>query len=247
MIHFMMQIKNVWVALNKDFVSTTTFIKTASIPTTTHSYLAIPVLFFIRLMIGKSIWSLGLECFHFDAALESLCALNKKIVFIDKHGFNLDNVLIVLDHSIIAQDKPRSGHLLITSPPLVNNSNLLEFHKTFFFAFLSPDFFYAYMDFKQSDELKPYMKKSGLLTDLPQQYDITTNEIRLEHFENLIKEERYYTPELLSLFYDRDSLTQSHSPQNILAAQKKLFENIQSIFQNIIQSKSNYQSSGNAK
>jgi len=157
--------------------------------------------------------------------------LNKKIVFIDKHGFNLDNVLIVLDHSIIAQDKPRSGHLLITSPPLVNNSNLLEFHKTFFFAFLSPDFFYAYMDFKQSGELKPYMKKSGLLTDLPQQYDITTNEIRLEHFENLIKEERYYTPELLSLFYDRDSLTQSHSPQNILAAQKKLFENIQSIFQ----------------
>ena len=77
----------------------------------------------------------GSKCFHFDAALESLWALNKKIVFIDKHGFNLDNVLIVLDHSIIAQDKPRSGHLLITSPPLVNNSNLLEFHKTFFFAF----------------------------------------------------------------------------------------------------------------
>jgi hypothetical protein len=223
--------KNVWVALNKDFVSTTTFIKNSKHTNYNSFIFGNSRSVFYQIDDWKKYLEPGSKCFHFDAALESLWALNKKIVFIDKHGFNLDNVLIVLDHSIIAQDKPRSGHLLITSPPLVNNSNLLEFHKTFFFAFLSPDFFYAYMDFKQSGELKPYMKKSGLLTDLPQQYDITTNEIRLEHFENLIKEERYYTPELLSLFYDRDSLTQSHSPQNILAAQKKLFENIQSIFQ----------------
>lgn len=223
--------KNGWVALNKDFVSTTTFIKNSKHINYNSFIFGNSRSVFYQIDDWKKYLEPGSVCFHFDAALESLWALDKKIEFIDEYGFNLYNVLIILDHSIIAQDRPRSGHIFITSPQLVNNSNLLEFHKTFYFAFLSPKFFYAYMDFRQSGKFKPYMKKNGLLNDIPQSYDIKTNEIRFDYFEKMIEEDKYYTPEILSRFYDRDTLSQKYSLQNISNEQMKLFQNIKSILE----------------
>lgn len=218
-----------WVGINKDFVSTTTFIRNSEKIDYNSFIFGNSRSIFYQIVDWKKHLDSDSKCYHFDASGEALWALNKKIEFIDKQGNNLNNILLILDYETIIQDKPKEGHLFIISPPLVNNSNLFDFHKTFYFTFLNPKFLYAYLDFKLSGKVKPYMRKSNLLGDRPRNYDITTNEIRFDYFEKLIEEDKYYTTERLSVFYDRDTLTQNYSSQSIFEGQKKIFKNIQSI------------------
>ncbi len=224
---------NGWVALNRDFVSTTTFIKNSESIDYDSFIFGNSRSIFYQVDDWKKYLEPDAKCYHFDASNESLWAINKKIEFIDKCGINLDNVLLVLDYPTIIQDKQREGHLSTISPALVDYSNLFDFHKKFYFAFLNPKFLYAYIDFKVSGEVRPHIKKMAILNDIQYHYDVTTNEIRYENFENLIEteEDKYYTSARLSLFYDRDTLVQNYSRPAILKAQKKLFNNIQSILE----------------
>lgn len=169
------------------------------------------------------------HCFHFDASTESLWALNKKIEFLDNQGVQIKNALVILDYSILVQDQPQKGHLFETSPILVGNQNLIDFHSTFFKAFITPKFLFAYFDFKISGQVKPYMKNNFLLDDRPMNYEPSTNEESYDYYESLIKINQYYTPERMSVFNLRDSV-QSYSPLAIKANQKTIFDTIQSIF-----------------
>lgn len=221
------------VGLNKDYVSTTTFIRNSESINYNSFIFGHSRSVFYQIDDWKKYLEPDAKCYHFDASNESLWAISKKIEFIDKCGVNLDNVLLVLDYPTIIQYKQREGHISTISPPLVDNSNLFYFHKKFFLAFLTPKFLYAYIDFKVSGEVRPHIKKLAILNDIPFHYDITTNEIRYENYENLIEteEDEYYTSARLSLFYDRDTLVQNYSRPAILKRQKELFTNIQSIFQ----------------
>ncbi len=219
------------VGLNRDFVSTTTFIRNSEKIDYNSFIFGNSRSIFYQIDDWKKHLDSNSKCYHFDASGEALWALNKKLEFIDKQGNNLNNILLILDYATIIQDKPKEGHLFIISPPLVNNSNLFDFHKTFYLTFLNHKFLYAYLDFKLSGKVKPYMRTSYLLDDRPLNYDITTNEIRYNYFEKLIEDGKYYTHERLSVFYDRDTLTQKYSSQSIFEEQKKIFQNIQSILE----------------
>jgi hypothetical protein len=94
---------------------------------------------------------------------------------------------------------------------------------------MNPKFLFAFFDFQLTGKVKPYMKKSNLLDDRPRSYEIITNEIRYEYYEELIQKNKYYTPERLSVFYERDTLTQDYSKQCIFESQKAIFNNIQNI------------------
>lgn len=215
--------------INKDYASTTTFINNSK---------KIKYNSFIfgnsrSILYQVSDWKKHLPenaaCFHFDASAEALWALNKKIEFLDNKGVNIENVLLILDYDVLIQDAPKSGHLFIISPALVNNSDIIEFHKAFFYAFLSPKFLFAFLDFQFSNVVKPYMKKGKLLEDTPRNYDVLTNEYTFEYFENLINANKYYTAERLSVFFDRDTV-QRFSPQSILKNQITILTNMKSIF-----------------
>jgi hypothetical protein len=169
------------------------------------------------------------RCFHYDASGESLWAINKKIEYIDKQGNKIENILLILDFPTLIQDVGRENHLSIISPALVNNSNLLEFHRTFFLAFLTPKFLYAYLDFKISGRIKPYMKKGAILDDNPRNHDILTNELRFDFYEKMIVKGDYYTPKRMKPFYHRDTLKQIVSPECILENQKSILSNINAI------------------
>lgn len=214
------------VPLNQDYVSTTTFINNSEKINYNSFIFGNSRSMFFQVTDWKKYLEQNATCYHFDAFSESLWGLNKKIEYVDKKGSKLDNILLVLDYSTLIQDKPQSGHLFITPPALVDNSNVFDFHKTFFFAFLSPKFLYTYTDFKISGEVKPYMRKSNLLDDDPKNYDVLTNEVRFDYFENLILEDKYYTPERLSVFYERDTINQKFSPECIFENQKLIFNNI---------------------
>jgi len=154
----------------------------------------------------------------------------KKVKYLDNKNVAINNVLFLIDHSVLKQVRPETSHLLMISPPLENNKNFLSFHFTSLQAFFTPKFLIAYIDFKIRGEVKPYMKKGFLLDDVPIHYDVKTNEVSFPHFERLIDEGKYYTPERMKVFFDRDTTQQTYSPQVIFDAQKQMLQEINDIF-----------------
>jgi len=217
------------VTLNQDYVSTTTFINNSSKINYNSFIFGNSCSFFYQVSDWERHLNENALCFHFDASDEALYAINKKIEFIDHKGNKIDNILLILDYATLIQDKPKSAHLFIISPSLVNNSNIIDFHKTFFLAFLNPKFLYTFLDFTISGYIKPYMRQNYLLDYRPRNYDVLTNEIRFDYFEDLIQTNAYYTSERLSVFYNRDTTIQRESPQCIFENQKSILNNILSI------------------
>lgn len=218
-----------WVDINKDFVSTSTLINNSK----RINYNSFIFGNSRSILYQVSDWKKYLPensiCFHYDASDEALFAIEKKIEFIDHEGMKMENVLLILDYETLIQDSAKSGHLFIISPMLVKNTNIVDFHKTFFLAFLSPKFLLAYSDYNISGIVKPYMKENFLLNDMIRNYDIKTNEVRYDYFEGLIRENKFYDLKRLSVFYKRDSI-QKYSPICIKENQKDILSNIKKIF-----------------
>lgn len=219
------------VTLNQDYVSTITFINNNPKIKYNSFIFGNSRSIFYQISDWKKHLKDNAVCYHFDASGETIWAIDKKVKYIDELGCDIQNILLILDYATLIQDKPKSDHLGIISPALVNNSNFFKFHRTFFSAFLSPKFFYAFMDYKISNKIKPYMVNEYLLDDRKRSYDKKTNELRFDYFEDLIKENKYYTPERLSKFYKRDTTTQKYYPKCIYDNQKLILEDIASITQ----------------
>ncbi len=215
------------VGINRDYVSTTTFINNHNKKKQNYNSFIFGNSRSILYQISD--WKKHLpknsQCFHFDASSESLLALNKKMEFINNNGFKINNVLLVLDKSILVQDTPKKGHLFVISPVLVNYINIYNFHLSFIKAFLSFKFLFTYADFRLSGHIKPYMKTNFLLDDEPLKYDVLTNEVRQDFFEKCIQENRYYTPEIMLGFYKRGKI-QIQSTISIKESQKNILNNI---------------------
>jgi hypothetical protein len=154
-----------YVTLNKDYVSTTAFIRNSNSIHYNSFIFGNSRSIFFQISDWKKHLNSDASCFHYDASDESLWALNKKVEFIDNHGTMIENVLLVLDYMILEKATyKKRGHLHTISPALVNNENLLEFHLNFFTAFMNPKFLFAYIDFKLSGRVKPYMKRNLMIS-----------------------------------------------------------------------------------
>ena len=217
------------VTLNNDYVSTSTFDNNYS----TYKYNSF--IFgnsrsrFYEIADWKSHIDSSSNCFHFDASVESLYAILKKVKYLENKNVDMNNVLFIIDYSTLKQITPRSGHLFIISPQLENYKNISDFHLTFIKAFFTPEFAIAYLDYKIRGEVKSYMKKNSLLNDSPMHYDLKTNEESFPHFEELIDKGKYYTPERMKVFEKRDTI-QQFSPVVILDKQKQMLQEINDIF-----------------
>lgn len=223
--------ENAVIVFDKYYVSTTTFLMNSNKINYNAFIFGNSRSMFYQISDWKKHLGQNASCFHFDASGESLWALNKKIELVDKRGNNIENMLLVLDYPTLSQDKPKASLLSILAPSLANYVDVIKFHKTFFFSFLSPKFLFAFLDLKISGHAKPYMKQNSLLQDRERNYDFSTNELRFDYFENLIRLNKYYTPERLSVFYDRDTTIQKYSPACISETQKTVLRNIHSITQ----------------
>jgi len=221
--------KKATVTLDKDYVSTSTFINNNSTQKYNSFIFGNSRSIFFEINDWKPYLKNDARCFHYDATGESLWAINKKINFINKSGNKIKNILLIFDHATLVQDHGANTHLGIISPQLVNYSNILKFHKTFFFTFLEPEFFFTYMDYQLSGKVKQYMKESYILDHRKRDYDPITNEMRFSYFENLIENNEYYTPNRLSVFYKRDTLNQFFSKKCIGEKQEIMLNNIASI------------------
>jgi hypothetical protein len=217
------------VGLNKSFIGTANFIKFKD----QHNYDSFIFGNSRSMFYQVSDWKKYLPdnstCYHFDGSGESLYALHKKVRFVDSLGMPIKNVLLVLDRSLLAQVEGRTGPLFMTPPPLVNNSNFIDFHISYFKSFISPRFMIAYLDFTLTHVIKPYMIKGGYLYDNLAVHDIVTNEIRFEFTEKQIAENKFYTPERIREFYHRDGKP-SYSERVIETTQRRMLTDIAKTF-----------------
>lgn len=212
------------ITLNKDYVSTTTY---------DNQYKTAHYNSFIfgnsrSVFYETAQWEKYLDGnnkpYHFDASAETLYGICKKIEYIDGKEEKMDNVLLVLDHMILSRDKPLDGHLFVISPQLTGYSNYGEFQIQFLRAFLSYKFLPGYIEYKVTGKVKPYMIEATLDTEAFM-YNSYTNEMRHTTSENEIANGTFYTPELMEVFYSRDTI-QKHSPVVIKDNQKALLTEI---------------------
>ncbi len=131
------------------------------------------------------------SCFHFDGANESLFGICKKLEYIDKQGDTIKNALFVIDSYVLRQSENNKQHLYYTSPALTNELGI-SFHLSFFKAFCTLRFAYAYCDFAFSKELKPYMINSNLLLDSKSIYNPVDNGATEPHWEKAIANGSFY-------------------------------------------------------
>lgn len=167
--------------------------------------------------------------YHFDAAGETLYALHRKILYLDKKNVEIKNALIVIDKSILSDIDPKTGHLGIISPQLVNYENWLDFHVASITGFLNIQFIYAYLDYKITGNLKPYMFRNHLIESRPFTYNSVTNELSFYYYDRLIKNNKYYTEEKRKEFYKRSSKEKFSNPA-IGQNQEKMLMEISQVF-----------------
>lgn len=169
---------------------------------------------------------IGSRPYHCDASTECLTGLRTKIEYIDKSGEKLNNVLIILDKSLIAQVDAVEGHIYALPPKTVNYANCLKFHTDYVKAFLDFGFQKAYIKYmitgRYDDSMKQYLNPDF------SRYDYTTNEYYLRN-EMKIAKGTYYTPELMDELKSNQH-PDSISPVCIGEEQVRQFNVIKSVF-----------------
>lgn len=168
----------------------------------------------------------GSRPYHCDASTECLTGLRTKIEYIDKSGEKLNNALVILDKSLIAQVDAVEGHLFALPPKTVSYDNWLKFHSGFVKAFLDFGFLTTYFKYLITGEYVESMKQH-LNPDLSN-YDYKSNEYYLK-YEKKIVDGFYYTPQLLEELKSNQH-PDSISPVCIGEEQIRQFNIIKSIF-----------------
>jgi hypothetical protein len=210
-----------YIGLNRDFVSTQTFINNYS------------KFHYDSFIFGNSRatfyqikdWRTHIvsnRCFHFDASYESIYGIHAKIKFLINNKIPIKNALIILDNSTLQNTINSNGYLFIKHPSLSGQSWLL-FQMEFVKAFFNNKFLFAYIDFQLSHKVKNYMKKYKLLSGQPIEYDIETNEIRFTSYEDTINinPDNFYLSKMES-----NTMHQQYSPPAIKNEQKNLLNEI---------------------
>lgn len=169
------------------------------------------------------------SCLHFDASSESLYGLYKKVLYIDKSGNVINHALLIIDKSVLEQEKSKDGHLYCIPPQLEDYRNVFSFHCAFVKAFFNPKFLYALADYKLSGEVKEYMSKSYLLSDEEFVYDKNTNEVQSVKFEQEIADGVFYNEEKMKVFENK-SFPDSVSKPVIEKRQREMLGEIRRIF-----------------
>lgn len=219
------------VGINMGYVSTSTFENNATVYKYDSFIFGNSRSRFYEIETWKKYLDKNAGCFHFDASLETLYGVYKKMQYLDKKDINIHNALLILDYDTLTQVKSSQGHLFIISPQLENNKNIIDFHLTFFKVFFSPIFLFAYFDYKLSGKVKNYMVKENLLDNTLIHYDLETNETSCPQFEMLIENGEYYTTERMKIFYPRDAAQRYDYPISIYNQQEMMLTEINYILQ----------------
>ena len=139
----------------------------------------------------------GSSCMHFDEFGGSIGGVRDMVVFLDKHGAQVRNALLVVDHELLSRLE-QQGYLFATPPLLGGYSNFISFHAQHFMAFLNPKFLVALADYNLFGTFRPYMKT--FIKDSQSTYLPAYNEYQETQPEKAIRAGTYYDAEHLKAF-----------------------------------------------
>lgn len=150
--------------------------------------------------------------FHFIAAQETLFGIYKKLQFLDKHGSDIKNVLIIMDARMLQGITNSKGYLDIKHPATSGESRL-RFQLEFVKAFFDRKFLVSYCDYQLHHKVKLYMRQNGTMTRDYFYYDVKHNETIRTYMDELVtyKKEKYYAKRQY-IFYQRDSIRHISPP-----------------------------------
>ena len=164
--------------------------------------------------------------FHFNSSAESLYGIERKLDFLNTSRIPVKNILIVLDHTILAKTTNSKGHLYIKHP-ILSDESYFAFYKEMFGGFF-PKPFLAHTSLFLTGERKPYMEQYGIRENI-WELELKTNQLSHAHADSIIanNDEEYYQYQK-AMFYERDSV-QAFAPKRIDSSQRELLSNINTI------------------
>jgi hypothetical protein len=191
---------------NRDFVSTTIYIKNHS----QYNYNSFIFGSSRTLAFKPTSWQKYLSNsdspFMFDASCESIYGIYKKLKFLESNKTKIDNALLIIcrDHSF-ENSENHEGFLFIKHPATSNESKF-TFHKVFFKAYLNPKFLYHFYKYKIDGSYHPSME--GVLENRKITFDSISNRMYIEGQEESIIQnpEKYYAQKKL-FFYKQNGET----------------------------------------
>lgn len=190
------------VILNRDYISTTMFIKNNK----RNMYNSFIFGSSRTVAFRSSSWQKYLNVndkpFMFDASGESIYGIYKKIKFLDSINVEIKNALIILCRDVsFYNSKNHSGHLFIKHPE-ISGENHFYFHNEFFKAYITPKFLFNFYCYKIIGEYEPFM--ADYIENRKITYDTITNEINIVDQEIEISQnpEEYYRKRK-KIFYKR--------------------------------------------
>lgn len=135
----------------------------------------------------------GRHPYHFDAHSESLYAMTRKVEYIERQGRPLRDALLIIDRTLLEQDKAATPHLNHISPQLEGNTLAarVAFQTASLKAWFSPKFMLSYIDAQLFNTLRPYMVHAATMMK-PYPYDPHTNEETMADEEARIAAGTYY-------------------------------------------------------
>ena len=174
------------VILNKDYVSTETFLNNYQKYNYDSYIFGSSRSMFYRLADWEP-YIHSTNCYHFDGYKESIYGVYLKLKLLKEKNMVIKNALLVLDTSILEEtnDIKREANLYMKDPAL-SGSNKLFFQYQFIKAFFDVKFCIPYIDYKLSGRIKPYMRKFELFAATPMDYNVITNEVQANFTEHLI-------------------------------------------------------------
>lgn len=153
-------------------------------------------------------------CFHFNQSGDNLFGMFQRVEYLYNHFEHIDNLLLIMDHELLAGTTPNKGPLFINPYQVTPSLDYFSFHWCFFRTFYSTKFQIDYWnkELKQKDYY--YSPSSNELHKFRAEGEIMSNP------------EEYYRslPEDYSL-YKRDTV-QRTGAQVIQKKQKDLLEGI---------------------
>ncbi len=136
--------------------------------------------------------------FHMGVNDETIYGIEKKIKFLLKKNYEINNVLLILDHRVLSRSKPMETHLF-RDPPQYTGETFMSFYKRFVIAFLNPSFLKSFYKYKTSGEINGRM-----MMNLDFKYNNKTADCYyLEYETQLKKNEDAFYEKYNTVFYER--------------------------------------------
>jgi hypothetical protein len=164
---------------------------------------------------------------HYSAAAETLYGVYKKIKFMDANKMPIRNCLMMFDTSLLPMTRNSSGMLFIKHPKLTGES-LVDFHLTFFRAFMDQSFFLGYLCYKSTGTIPKVF--AGKFVEDQHTDPVSCDKGRGNREKELAENSERYYERMKGIFYKRDETKKTFSPPVLKKEQLQYLSEIRQIF-----------------